>query len=835
MERFHKIYILFIFFAFTFQGFSQKSKTSLRDYIETVEAKYGVLFSFQDDVIETHFIIPSSNKTLQETIKYLADATVFSFKKVDETSFTISLKDSSIATCFILKKKDDNRVVQNALIVSEYQNIVSNAQGEFSIITLNRDAIVKVTHPNTQDTFIPIPRVSQPQCTSFFLQPKMYALSTVEISNYVAKGISKNSDGSIAIDYDNFDVLPGLIENDALQTLKALPGIQSVDESVSQLNIRGGTNDQNYILYDGIKMYNSGHFFGLISAFNPSITKKVTVFKNGTSAVYGDGVSGVIDIEGENDITSEVKTSVGINLLNAEAFAAIPLKKNMSLQLSGRQSINNLVRTPTYDAYFDAAFQNTELTNVAPTFSTSDDSFNFYDANVRWLYQLSDKDFIRATALVTGNQLNFLENSIFDRTATSRESSLQQTNFASGIQYIREWSQKFTTQAQVYATNYVLESVNEDVANEQQLQQTNEIIESGIKVDATYLFDTSLSLVSGYQFNETGIVNATQINFPFFRTREKQVLRTQSIFSELKFQDTNSGWNVVAGVRGNYISKFDELLVEPRLSVSKRFLKNFTFDLAGELKSQTTSQVIDLQEDFLGVENRKWTLSNPDETPIIQSQQASAGITYTKKGWLVTVEGYSKLVDGITSQSQGFQNQFENERTHGSFHVYGLEMLVNKRFKNFNTWLSYTYADNQYTFEELMPQQFPNNIDITHNITYGITYTLNNWKISSGFNWFTGKPNTLATEGIENEMPSIVFQTPNASNISDYLRIDVSALYDFKIIDRIKGQAGVSIWNLTNRDNITQHFYRINEADAFEEVAENALRFTPNATLRLFF
>lgn len=59
-----------------------------------------------------------------------------------------------------------------------------------------------------------------------------------------------------------FGILPGLIEPDILQTVQALPGIKSIDETVSDINVRGGTNDQNLILWNGIKMYQSGHFLG---------------------------------------------------------------------------------------------------------------------------------------------------------------------------------------------------------------------------------------------------------------------------------------------------------------------------------------------------------------------------------------------------------------------------------------------------------------------------------------------------------------------------------------------------------------------------------------------
>jgi len=73
-------------------------------------------------------------------------------------------------------------------------------------------------------------------------------LDEVYIKNYLTSGISTNRTGAIIIKTDDFGILPGLIEPDILQTIQALPGILSVDETVSNINIRGGTHDQNLIL-----------------------------------------------------------------------------------------------------------------------------------------------------------------------------------------------------------------------------------------------------------------------------------------------------------------------------------------------------------------------------------------------------------------------------------------------------------------------------------------------------------------------------------------------------------------------------------------------------------
>jgi hypothetical protein len=66
------------------------------------------------------------------------------------------------------------------------------------------------------------------------------------------------------------------------------------------------------MLWDNIKCTILGTF-GLISAYNPNVTNKVTVSKNGTSAAYSDGVSSTINMSTNDKIgtsVSEVAVSI---------------------------------------------------------------------------------------------------------------------------------------------------------------------------------------------------------------------------------------------------------------------------------------------------------------------------------------------------------------------------------------------------------------------------------------------------------------------------------------------------------------------------------------------
>src|SRR5690606_14414533 len=190
------------------------------------------------------------------------------------------------------------------------------------------------------------------ECSTFFISAKIERLSEILLQNYIIKGINKSSTGALEISYVDFGLLPGLIEPDVLQTIQALPGIISSNETVSYLNVRGGTHDQNLFLWDGIKMYQTSHFFGMISAFNPYLTQEVSLIKNGSSAYYGDGVSGVISMRTGRKINDSLQVSAGINMINADVHLDAPVTKKSSVQVASRSSYNGILDTPTFRQYF---------------------------------------------------------------------------------------------------------------------------------------------------------------------------------------------------------------------------------------------------------------------------------------------------------------------------------------------------------------------------------------------------------------------------------------------------------------------------------------------------
>ena len=833
MNSKYKHLLFLIFFIFSSSLFSQvdQKKRPLSEILSFLQEKYDYQFTYADDVIKDITIKPPpANFLINEVVNYLRKETNLIFQFLDNKFISISARDKVFYICGYILDKETAQPLEAVAILGRTEQVITDSFGYFRLRVKRANETIAIRHLGFQSIAEIAIDFEENSCLNIYLNPQIEVLSEITLSNFIAKGIDKVVDGTFNINFSNFGILPGLIETDVLQTIQALPGIQSVSETVSDINIRGGTHDQNLILWDDIKMYQSGHFFGLISIFNPQMTKNATVIKNGTSVDFTDGTSGTISMKTADKINNTLSGSIGANFINIDGFIDVPLSSRSSFQLSTRKAINNLVATPTYDSYFERIAQDTEAEGLLD----SDRQFDFYDSSFRWLYEISHKDFVRISGLYVNNELLINETGMVNLVEESRESSLDQRTFAGGILYRRDWSDNFVTILNIYETDYTLGAENVDIAEQQRLKQENIVSETSIKLNTWYKYNEQLSFLNGYQYTETGITNSTKINEIGLEFLVTDVLREHGLYSEVNYTSQSNETFVKTGVRYNYIEDFNEHILEPRLNVNHKFFDYFNVEISGEFKHQNTSQVINFQNDFLGIEKRRWQLSDNDERPVIISKQASLGISYANKGWLISTEGYYKDIQGISSQSQGFLNQYQTEITTGSYSVKGLDLLINKKFDKISTWLSYTYADNEYTFETLDEVNFPNNIDITHSLGFGTSFTSNDFKVSAGINWHTGRPTTLPEINNEVNDNTINYNTANSSRISEYLRVDFSTTYKFNLTDIIKAQAGISTLNAINQENIISNYFRIDNNTA-QEKSNKALLFTPNVSFRVLF
>ncbi|HXB07387.1 MAG TPA: carboxypeptidase-like regulatory domain-containing protein, partial [Puia sp.] len=103
--------------------------------------------------------------------------------------------------------------------------------------------------------------------------------------------------GVARINIRSIKQMPAVLgESDVLRAVITLPGVTTVGEASTGFNVRGGSADQNLILFNDATIYNPSHLFGFFSAFNSDVIKGVELYKSSIPEKYGSRLSSVLDV-----------------------------------------------------------------------------------------------------------------------------------------------------------------------------------------------------------------------------------------------------------------------------------------------------------------------------------------------------------------------------------------------------------------------------------------------------------------------------------------------------------------------------------------------------------
>lgn len=825
-------------------------QTPLKEVIRFMETEMDLSFSYAEDVVEKKAItFQGQGVSVDELLLVLESQTGLHFEKMEGQSqiIIVPLSPSNEICLFLLDKETRRPISENQVIIDSIRILETNPVG-----------LLRLAPEDTQPLTLTVLGYEtlqiQPsdQCTSVYLSPVYKVLDEVVVTSYITSGIDRNRDGSITLNQKPLGAIPGLTSPDILQSIQMVPGVVSLDESASGIQIHGGTPDQNLILFDHIRLFNTGYLFGMLSRFNPYVTEKAKIFKTATSAAYGDRVSGVVDIHTAEALVQKTTGGFGLDGLSLDGYLKTPLSKKSSIFLFARRSYPEVYKSPTYEAYAKKIFNNTgDITdsNGNPlaidtddsyTYETSDTHFRFYDINVKYIYEPTTKDKISLSALMTRNRTDFS----FANNGESKRDSLATGNGGFSLNWSHKGSLNRTEEITAYFSSYDSFYQNEEFVGgtkEETNIRGNRISDFGLDLKSDRYFANGDRFVYGYQLSNTNLevdlstssLNAeNDVDLPVQESNFKNVL-----FGEYTIIQSNSGIFKM-GLRAAHYGSLAKIYLEPRLNMELPIAKNLRLRAGLERRNQPISQLIEFNQTELRLENNLWRLSDNVDFPLLQSHQISSGLLFDKNGWTLDTEVYYKHLTGLTSYSQGFNLPQPNLNT-GRSSILGMDLLIKKRVGPYRIWMGYTFNNINYEFEQLLDEEFPGNNDVTHNLRLSNSVQWDNFEISLGWQLRTGSPFTPIEE-YDTTDRSVSFGSINSGRLPTFHRLDASLTYQVPLNhNNAKLQLGVSALNLYNRVVPLSIIYRTDQTNnglLLEQVIyRHSLDFTPNLSLRLFF
>ncbi len=846
--------VLSITLCFCFSILIGQNKTTSKPLIEVLkrlEQQHNIKFSYSNDVVKNRSLVfEDIPEEVSKIIIYLQKATGLQFKLTSKKRYAIFLPTEKQTICGFLYDKNNSNSLEyvSVFALNSQTGTSSNTEGyfEFKGVSPNDTLQISIIGYKTQKK--PVSDFLFKDCLSIYMEEEVTHLNEIVISNYLTNAISKTIDGAIVFKQKSQSTIPGLTEPDVLFTVQQIPGILNVDETASSLHIRGGSPDQNLVLYNGVKLYNTIHFFGAISAINPQTVDKITVYKSASNVKYGNHIAGVVDMESSSKINESISGSLGANLMTADANLNIPISSKTSLSVSGRRSLTDVFDTPTINNFSERAFQfsviddNNQLVQAID--GDIDTDFYFYDYSARLNYQATDKDFFTLNFVDMNNSLNhrFSSNELEER--TQDDLRLQNTGYS--FQWQRQWNANTTHKMYASFSDYQLQVSNQKFLlveddNYAAIDKNNEVKNIDLGFDIGYKFGEKSSVTLGYQYSYYDVLADLSRRNDFLNKQEffleDNNNNTHTLFAEYQIKSDND-YVLNAGLRTNYFSLLDKFSFEPRLFAQIKILSKLWLNTSFDMKQQNITKIIETFTKDFGLENEVWVLSNDQRIPLLESRQITFGALYEKSNWLFDVDLFYRKIEGLTSITSGFETQrgfFLGEGT-----AIGLDILIRKKWRNFNTWLSYHTGKTSFRFDEFNNnEKFDGNFDVSHSLYWSNHFRYKQFDFSLAWTYRVGVPFTTA---FLSDLYFIGRETANAERLPDFHRLDASFSYNF-FVNReknIRAQVGVSVLNLYDKRNILQRNYDVTDFDNPETgtlIQEDirSIGFTPNVSFRVKF
>ncbi|WP_147406091.1 TonB-dependent receptor plug domain-containing protein [Aquimarina sp. BL5] len=888
--RFIKLTTLLILF-FSVIGYSQEvnlpvttKRMSLINILKVFENQLEFNFSYDVTAIENVSLeLQKRNLSITSLQQIIELRTSYLLQQVSETDFILIKNTKVIDICAVVVDAASKFELPQADILSNNQTIgITNNKGVFRLQLHPSDSIT-ISYLGYKNKTVKISELSDVDCDTIRLQPAIQNLSEVLVKEYLTGGIQKNQDAAITVSTKKLRILPGLVEPDVLQSLQLLPGINSPTEDPAGLYIRGGTPGQNLVLWDGIKMYQNGHFFNQISTFNPFITKNVTVYRGGTSVRYGDRISGVINIQSDDNLTEKLKVGGGLNLTHTDAYIKLPLSKKFGIMLAGRRSTTDVYQNIAYNNLVRKVFQNTranipDIDDVETAEERSrEDDFSFSDTNFKMLWKPNDNNTLKFSSIFAENRLD--NNKTIIVTPSNNETLVKDILKIRNLGFSLNWDKKYYNNIKQninfyfssYDQRYNLIDERETTDNSIKENETinNRIKDIGGEYSLRMPISKNNSINLGYQFtyNQTEFELIDKISDNFFETEDRSAINgngtNHTIYSEYNYKTPKTYINV--GVRGSQLSNANSFFVEPRMFSSYELWDNFTLNTSAELKNQQLNNYLTYNSTFGGevealpVSDNVWILSNNSSTGteadgddlslrVVKSMQFTLGALYSYQGWNFDIEGYYKKITDISSLSNivlelGLSDDdSEIDVFYGKEERIGVDFLIKKRINNYRFWAGYSLSKTINSFPLIQESYYNGDFDQRHVFNFSQTLKVNHFEFALGWNYATGRPFTRIIRDDNDQDGSVIDPRGlNSSRFRDYHRLDASAVYRFKF-DKQKdwnGMIGLSLRNIYNRKNVISQTYRENVDNNFnffiESFDNESLRFTPDLVLRFNF
>ena len=630
---------------------------------------------------------------------------------------------------------------------------------------------------------------------------------------------------------DLIKVPTALGEFDVLKSITLMAGVNSSGDISNGVSIRGGSLDQNLMLYDGAPVFNPTHLFGLFSVFTPDVISGVDIYRANIPAKYGGRIASVLEVKVKNPYVDRLKIEGGIGLISNRLTLTMPILKDKLMLIAGG-------RTGFSDVLFPLLIPRLKNTRA-----------NFFDSTVKLLYLLNSNNQITYTNFISNDfyQLDLIS-SVENIISSSNQYDFKTRNHT--LKWLHTFENNTNLINRLIHSTYTPQNLFPEVDSENVIRFESQIQYSSIQSEYSNTKREDLSYYAGLE------VKRYQINPGTLDPGNGNTINPVALNKELGFESSayfNLDWKPLpkmalsAGLRLTQFSllgPFDEAQYTPEglfngltSFSSQELVKNY-FNPEPRLGlnyklSEDTSIKMSYARIFQYIQNiyntntplptSRWKISDRYITP---QKNNTYGLGFYKNfldsQYEFSAEGYYRKTENNLTYRPGadfFLSRFiENEITQAEGKSYGVELSLRKTLGKINGVMNYTWSRSLLKTDEERPinrinnnEWYASDFDRPHTVNATINFEGDQYN-SFSFNFVgqTGRPFTIANGIFEEQNVVIpIYLYRNNSRLPTYHRLDFSwkIAYSKDPKRRFKGDWIFTVYNLYSRKNPYNIYY----------------------------
>lgn len=567
-----------------------------------------------------------------------------------------------------------------------------------------------------------------------------------------------NKLGHISVSAAEINRTPTLLgERDLVKTLQSRAGVVSGAEGFAGLYVRGGENDQNLYLVDGLPLLNVYHFGGLFSTFSPHSIAAVDFYKGGFPSMFSERASSIVDIALKKPDFNKSSGIFSVGLISGQLYWSTPIRK-------GSSAFSVSLRRTWFDVLSLPALLIINSMNRSEGRKTIF-NYNFTDLILKFRFSGGSRNELNVIAFYGQDRFKLGE----DRFDPKEDHSLYERNRNRlswgnvGISAVFQHSVDCgILKLQPYATRAFASDVQDDMIFEGASQSiaastktAPSLLQLGMKESFEFPVASPLKATVGMQqsWADYDIGVATSLHEESWPTSHYSNALL-SVFGELD-------WNVVdifegsVGLRANrYISQdLKHWNLEPRVLLKLNLPREWSLSMSYSCMAQYAQQV---SSSYIYLPSDAWLPTATRMKPLVSDIYSLGVFKSFRRGYSLKGEVWWKNMSNIAEFRPNMStvtvsdSPWYDRLMFGRGWAYGLDIEANGQYKFVSWTVAYGLMWNWRKFSAINEgHRFPAKFDNRNKIDISVGWKINQrLELTGQWEYMTGNRATVALYNI---------------------------------------------------------------------------------------